>query len=125
MEIYMGNIPKGTRPSEIRKLVKESFRGHIFDKIYDRMISLGRFEQGMAVNIKKIHSRGGGRYGRIRFYSQRMGEVALEILRGSEIRGAGISVRPYIQRKTVNDRRQHSTSNWNGAERRKKERRRH
>ena len=124
MDIYVGNIPKGTRPAEIKKLVKESFRGHIFERIYDRMISLGRFEQGMAVNIKK-HGHHGSRYGRIRFHSQRMGEFALEILRGSELRGAGISVRPYIKRLVANDRRQLTKAGWDGPERRKKERRRH
>jgi len=123
MEIYVGNIPKGTRPAEIKRLIKESFRGHIFEKLYAHMLSLGRFEQGMAVNIKKRAGRG-GRYGRIRFHSQRMGEVALEILDGSEIRGTGISVRPFVQRQENNDRR-HSEREWNGVERRKKDRRRH
>lgn len=124
MDIYVGNIPKGTRPAEIKKLVKETFRGHIFTRIYDRMLSLGRFEQGIAININKKKGRAGGRYGRIRFQSKRMGELALEILVGSELRGEGISVRPYVERSAENDRRQ-SGSDWNGRNRRKKERRRH
>jgi len=125
MEIYLGNIPKGTRPSEIRKLVKDSFRGHIFERIYDRMITLGRFEQGMAINIKKRHSRDGGRYGRVRFHSKHMAEFAVELLNGSEIRGEGISVRPYVQRQTDNDRRLTESGNWKGRDRRKKDRRKH
>ena len=124
MDIYDGNIQKGTIAAEIKKLVKESFRGHIFNKIYDRMLSLGRFEQGIAININKKKGRTGGRYGRIRFQSQRMGELALEILVGSELRGKGISVRPYADRQQRNDRRQ-SEHEWNGYNRRKKERRRH
>lgn len=124
MDIYLGNIPKGTRPAEIKRLVKESFRGHIFERIYERMLSLGRFEQGMAINIKNRRSREGGRYGRIHFHSRLMGEFALEILDGSEIRGEGISVRPFVLRDSNNDRR-HRDRPWDGKDRRRKERRRH
>jgi len=128
MDIYIGNIPKGTRPAELRKWVRESFRNHIFEKIYQRMISLGRFEHGMAVNIKKRGMRGGGRYGRIRFHSQRMADFALEVLEGTPIRGSDISVRPYIPRHRANDRRKPGgnwVGTWNGVERRRKERRKH
>ena len=69
MDIYVGNLPKGTRPAEIKKLIKESFRGHIFQGLYNRILNLGRFDRDMAVNIHKKPGRRGYRYGKIHFNS--------------------------------------------------------
>ena len=128
MDLYVGNLPKGTRPAEIKKLIKESFRGHIFQGLYDRILHLGRFEKDMAIDIRNKRGRRGYRYGKIHFVSERMGLMALDILNGCRIRGAGLAVRPYVARTRDNDRRVDTlTANrWSGEERRKnKDRRRH
>lgn len=129
MNIYVGNLPKGTRPAEIMKLIKESFRGHIFQGLYARMLDLGRFEAGVAVDIHQQRGRRGHRYSKIHFRSERMGRVALEVMDGTQIRGMGLAVRAYVERQAENDRRRNnatSDSLWPYADRRhKSERRRH
>ena len=128
MDIYVGNLPKGTRPAEIKKLIKESFRGHIFQGLYNRILNLGRFDRDMAVNIHKKSGRRGYRYGKIHFNSDRMGLLALDILEGSRIRGMGLAVRAYAERTRDSERRvdTQTAAQWSGPERRKrKERRRH
>jgi len=130
MEIYIGNIPKGTRPAEIKKLLKESIRPNIFQRLYDKIVSLGRLDNDVDIEIytsKDKTRRKSYRYGQITIKSHRMGPVALEALHNTSIRGSVLNVRKLVVRKSANERRTTSSSDipWTGKSRRKKERRKH
>ncbi|MFV2058993.1 MAG: RNA recognition motif domain-containing protein [Thiohalomonadales bacterium] len=128
MNIYIGNIPKGTRPSELKRLIKDQIRPNIFQKLYSRLIDLGRFDQGVNINIhKQKNKRGPYRYGKLRFRSNRLGELALEVLDGCTLRGESLAIRPYIRRKKSNDLRitHHQPLSHGIIERRKNDRREH
>lgn len=116
MEIYVSNIPKGTRVSEIKKLLRDTLRENIFRGLFDRMVSLGRFESGVSVDIVKQTSKSGDgeyRYGRIVIKSDRLARVAMDLLEGSELRGNTLGTRPYAKRSGVNDRRR---ADWRSIE---------
>ena len=53
MEIYIGNIPKGTRPTELKKLLKESVKASVFTRMYEQAVALGRFDNDIEINIIK------------------------------------------------------------------------
>lgn len=106
MNIYIGNIPKGTRPSELKRLIKDSVRSNIFQRLYSRLIDLGRFDKGVNIDIhKQKNPKGPYRYGKLRFRSNRLGELALTALDGSKLRGKSLAIRPYIRRSKDNDAR--------------------
>lgn len=126
MDIFMGNIPKGTRPAEIKKLLKESIRTNIFRRLYDKLTDLGRFEQGVDIELHNQNGRRGAyRYGQIRFRSERLARLALDVLSDSHIRGNGLSVRAYVKRSATNDPRgkNNDPDGWGNENRRKKDRR--
>lgn len=104
MEIYIGNIPKGTRPSEVRKLIKDSVRNRIFDKMFTRIRDLGRLDDGIGIEILTLESNK-NRYGRLVVTSHRLGELTLTSLKQAKIRGQKLVVRPFVQRDAGNDRR--------------------
>ena len=53
MEIYVGNIPKGTRPSELKKLLKDSVKERVFKRMYEKALELGRFDENLDIRIIK------------------------------------------------------------------------
>lgn len=127
MNIYVGNIPKGTRPAELSKLVKDSVKTRVFTRLYEQALALGRFDD-MEIKItkrKRQGKRGYYRFGQITIPSARIAPVALESLNNSEIRGAKLEVREFIERNADNDRRVPNWRDlpWNGKSRRKRERR--
>ena len=44
MDIYIGNIPKGTRPTELKKLLKDSVKASVFSRMFEQAVALGRFD---------------------------------------------------------------------------------
>ena len=129
MEIYVGNLPKGTRPAELRKLLKDSVQRNIFQKLFNRILSLGRLDQGVHVKIVKAKNHDGDRYryGRIKIKSQPLGYVALDSLMRAEIRGAPLAVREFVQRDRRKDRRAPAkqAQTWENERRQLGERRQH
>jgi len=130
MEIYIGNIPKGTRPSELKMLLKESIRPNIFQRLYEKIISLGRLDDDIKVEIytsKGKNKRRPYRYGQITIKSDRVAPVALEALHNTSIRGNMLNVRKFVARKVTNERRAVVTPDVlrRSKTRRKKERRKH
>lgn len=128
MEIYIGNIPKGTRPAELKKLLKDSVRENVFTRLFDQMLASGRFDNNVDVNIvkrKRFRKHGYYRYGHITVHSDRIAPVALDALKDRKIRGSELDVRVFSQRNPENDRRSPDWRDklWNRKSRRKGERR--
>jgi hypothetical protein len=128
MDIYIGNIPKGTRPAELKKLLKDSVRESVFTRLFDQMLASGRFDDNVEVDIvkrKRFRKHGYYRYGHITIRSDRIAPVALDALKDSKIRGSELEVRAFSQRDPENDRRSPDWRDklWNRKSRRKGERR--
>ncbi|MCI0507932.1 MAG: hypothetical protein L0Z73_17740 [Gammaproteobacteria bacterium] len=128
MDIYVGNIPKGTRPGELKKLLKDSVRERVFKRLFDQALALGRFDNDVDIKVIKrkcVDKRGYYRFGQISIPSDRIAPVALESLKNSEIRGAKLEVRAFVKRKPENDRRVANWRErpWKGKSRRISERR--
>ena len=128
MEIYIGNIPKGTRPTELKKLLKDSVKASVFSRMYEQAVALGRFDNDIEINIvkrKRSKKHGYHRYGHLIINSDRIAPVALEALQDSKIRGSKLEVREFVQRNSVNDRRASDWESkpWNRRQRRKTDRR--
>ena len=127
MDIYVGNVPKGTRPGELKKLIKDSVRERVFKRLYEQALALGRFDDvEITINKRKRNGkRGYYRFGQITIPSNRIAPVALESLKNSEIRGTKLDVRAFVERKAENDRRAANWRElpWNGRSRRKRDRR--
>lgn len=128
MDIYIGNIPKGTRPTELKKLLKDSVKASVFSRMYEQAVALGRFDNDIDVDIikrKRFKKHGYYRYGHITIKSDRIAPVALEAMQDSKIRGSKLEVREFTQRNSDNDRRAEDWESkpWNRRQRRKSERR--
>ena len=123
MEIYIGNIPKGTRPSEVRKLIKDSVRDSIFNKLFDKIRDLGRLDDGIGIEIltSNDNNNANSRYGRLVVTSHRLGQLTLNSLKTAQLRGQPLEVRVFISRDPENERRQ--LQNWNKKCRRLTDRR--
>lgn len=128
MEIYVGNIPKGTRPSELKKLLKDSVKERVFKRMYEKALELGRFDENLDIKIvkqKRFGKHGYYRFGQISIESNRIAPVALESLKNSQIRGNDLDIREFVERNPANDRRAANWRElpWKGRSRRKGERR--
>lgn len=128
MDIYVGNIPKGTRSGELQKLLKDSVREGIFKRLYDQALALGRFDNDVEIKIVKRKRPGKHsyyRFGLISIPSDRVAPVVLEALKNSRIRNVKLNVRALVERKLGNDRRAINWRElpWKGKSRRKQERR--
>lgn len=128
MDIYIGNIPKGTRPAELKKLLKESVRESVFTRVFDQILASGRFDENVDVDIvkrKRFRKHGYYRYGHVIIRSDRIAPVALEALKHQKIRGSEIEVRVFTERNPENDRRAPDWREkpWSRKSRRKGERR--
>jgi RNA recognition motif-containing protein len=128
MNIYIGNIPKGTRPTELKKLLKESVRASVFSRMYAQAAALGRFDNDVIINIikrKRFKKHGYYRYGHVDISSDRIAPVALDALQGSKIRNSKLEVREFVKRTQENDRRaiDWEAKPWNRRQRRKSDRR--
>jgi hypothetical protein len=106
MEIYVGNIPKGTRPGEIRKIVKNAIKDKVFPRLFEKIVKSGQIDKGMGVKIHKARSADGDyRYGHVVVHSSGLGKLALDSLLNAELRGNCLSAREYVTRNRGNDRR--------------------
>ena len=106
MEIYVGNIPKGTRPGELKKLIKESVKQKVFPRLFDKIVASGHLDKGVGVKILKARSGNGPyRYGHIVIQSQGLGQLAMDVLLNAQLRGKDLSAREYFKRNRDNDRR--------------------
>lgn len=128
MDIYIGNIPKGTRPTELRKLLKDCVKDSVFSRMYEQAVALGRFDNDIDIDIikrKRFRKHGYYRYGHIIIRSERIAPVALESMQDSKLRGTKLEVREFVERSTTNDRRASDWESkpWNRRQRRKAERR--
>lgn len=126
VEIYIGNIPKGTRPGELKKIIKEAVKQKVFPRLFEKIVNSGQLDKGVGIKIHKAKSTDGSyRYGHIVVNSTGLGKLTLDSLVNAEIRGIHLKAREFVKRNTGNDRR---TANWHGPShqncRRNKERRR-
>jgi hypothetical protein len=130
MEIYIGNIPKGTRAAEIRKLIKNAIKDNVFQRLFDQLLNRGHFDDGVNVNIVKYDSSNGAdRYGHVVIQSGALARLTLEALNEweeTQIRGSDLEIRRYVTRRAQNDRRDPSWREkpWKGKCRRVADRRR-
>jgi len=110
MDIYVGNIPKGTRPAELRKLLKDSVKKCLFRRVFNKVLSLGRLDNDVGIDIC-THKRGDAnyRYGHVSIQSDRLAQVAFDSIDGSAIRGESLHIRKFTSRIPQNDRR---TDHW-------------
>lgn len=128
MDIYIGNIPKGTRPTELKKLLKDCVKDSVFSRMYEQAVALGRFDNDIDIDIikrKRFKKHGYYRYGHIIIKSDRIAPVALEAMQDSKLRGTKLEVREFVNRSPANDRRANDWESkpWNRRQRRKAERR--
>lgn len=127
MEIYIGNIPKGTRPGELKKIIKEAVKQKVFPRLFEKIDKSGQLDKGVGIKIHKAKSTDGPyRYGHIVVNSSGLGKLTLDSLIDAEIRGKHLMAREFVERNTDNDRR---SANWHEIPsqqncRRSKERRR-
>ena len=128
MDIYIGNIPKGTKPSELKKLLKERIKDCVFRRVYEQAAALGRFDKNIKIQIRKqkfLNRRGYYRFGHMNFLSDRIGQVALDSLDNAVIRGETITARKFVERDHANDRRSslsEDTRKYSDSRRRKERR---
>ena len=128
MDIYIGNIPKGTRPTELKKLLKDSVKASVFSRMFEQAVALGRFDNDVDINIikrKRFKKHGYFRYGHMMISSDRIAPVALEAMQNSKIRGSKLEIREFTERSASNDRRSTDweAKPWKRRQRRKLERR--
>jgi hypothetical protein len=106
MEIYVGNIPKGTRPGEIRKIIKNALKEKVFPRLFEKIVASGQIDKGMGVKIRKAKSTNGEyRYGHVVVHSSGLGRLALDSLLNAQLRGECLSAREFVTRNRGNDRR--------------------
>ena len=106
MEIYVGNIPKGTRPGEIRKIIKNAVKEKVFPRLFEKIVATGQIDKGVGVKIRKAKSNNGVyRYGHVVVHSSGLGKLALDSLLNAELRGECLSAREFVNRDQGNDRR--------------------
>lgn len=114
MEIYIGNIPKGTRPAEIRKLLKDTVKQRVFQRLFEKMVSRGHLDEGVDVEIVKGKSNNGAyRFGRVIIDSAPLAYLMMESPIEANLRGTDLEVREFVKRDSINDRR---SPNWGDLE---------
>ncbi len=121
MDIYVGNIPKGTKPAELRKLLKDSVKKCLFRRVFNKVLSLGRLDKDVGVNI--LTSKKGTanyHYGHVSIQSDRLAQVAFDSIDGCAFHGESLHIRKFTLRTPKNDRR---TENWRECTWNKQERR--
>jgi hypothetical protein len=130
MDIYVGNIPKGTRPGEIKNLIKKAIKNKVFPRLFDKIVAKGQIDKGVGIKIHKSKSMDGDggeyNYGHIVVQSNGIGKLAIDSLIDARIRGSNLSAREFIARDQNNDRRTLNWRDlpWNDHCRRQNERRR-
>ena len=106
MEIYVGNVPKGTRPGELKKLIKSAIKDKVFPRMFDKIVSSGQIDKGVGIKIRKAKTSDGEyRYGHIVVHSSGLGKLTLDSLLNAELRGECLSAREFVTRNSDNDRR--------------------
>lgn len=128
MDLYIGNIPKGARTSELKKLIKDTLRENVFTRLFDQLAHLGRLDKGIsiAIHTTRQDAEEKYRYGHIKIDSRNLARVVLESMGGASLRGECLSAREYVPRDHGRDRRNggHPAQAWQGEERRSGDRRR-
>ena len=110
MDIYVGNIPKGTRPAELRKLLKDSVKKCLFRRVFNKVLSLGRLDNDVGIDIcTQKKGDANYRYGLVSIQSDRLAQVAFDSIDGTAIRGERLYIRKFASRSHRNDRR---ADNW-------------
>lgn len=130
MELYIGNIPKGARPTELKKLIKDTLRDSVFSGLFKRMDASGKLDNGIAVAIhnSKSDSADSYRYGRVSVDSSNLARLVLDNMNGANLRGETLHAREIIARDIERDRRNTTNAIENqmsASERRTADRRRH
>ena len=106
MEIYVGNIPKGSRPGEIRKIIENAIKEKVFPRLFEKIIETGQINKGVGVKIRKTKNTNGEyRYGHVTVHSSGLGQLAMDSLSNAELRGNCLNAREFITRSQHNDRR--------------------
>jgi hypothetical protein len=128
VEIYIGNIPKGTRAAEVKKLMRNSVKENIFTGLFNRIVNLGRLDKDVMIKIVKYKPKNGSndyRYGRVNMKSERLAQASMGFLEGRALRGNRLQIRPFVTRSTDNDRRRPNwrDRDWKEEHRRVNERR--
>lgn len=127
MELYIGNIPKGARPTELKKLIKDTLRDSVFSGLFKQMDTSGRLDTGIAVAIHNgsNNSADSYRYGRVSIDSNNLARLVLDNINGANLRGETLNAREIINRNAERDRRNSHDNELADAERRMADRRRH
>ena len=126
MDIYVGNIPKGTRPGEIKKLLKQAIKEKVFPRLFEKIVATGQIDKGVGIKIHKTKAVNGEYiYGHIVVHSPGIGRLAIDSLLKAQLRGSCLSAREFIPRSHNNDRRAENWREipWSDDCRRHKERR--
>lgn len=106
MEIYIGNVPKGTRPGEIRKLIKNAIKDKVFPRLFEKLIATGQIDKGMGVKIRKTKNTNGEyRYGHVVVDSSGLGKLTMDLLSNAQLQGNNLNAREFTLRNRDNDRR--------------------
>jgi RNA recognition motif-containing protein len=126
MDIYVGNVPKGTRPGEIKKLIKKAIKNKVFPRLFEKIVATGRIDKGVGVKIHKNKTTNGEyNYGHIVVHSSGIGRLTIDSLVNAELRGCCLIAREFVIRDKNNDRRAPNWRelSWSEPCRRQKERR--
>ena len=106
MEIYVGNIPKGTRAGELRKIIKNAIKEKVFPRLYEKIVASGQIDKGVGVKIRKAKTTNGEyRYGHVVVHSSGLGRLTIDSLLNARLRGNCLSAREFSPRNPANDRR--------------------
>jgi RNA recognition motif-containing protein len=126
MDIYIGNIPKGTRPGEIKKLIKKSIKNKVFPRLFEKIVATGQIDKGVGIKIHKTKTVNGEyNYGHVVVQSSGIGRLAIDSLVNAQLRGNCLNAREFVPRDQNNDRRAVNWRElpWDEHCRRQKERR--
>ena len=126
MDIYVGNIPKGTRPGELKKLIKKAIKNKVFPRLFEKIVATGQIDKGGGIKIHKTSTVNGEySYGHIMVQSSGIGRLAIDSLLNAQLRGNCLNAREFVSRDCSNDRRAENWRErpWTENCRRQKERR--
>jgi len=106
MDIYVGNIPKGTRPSELKKLIKKAIKNKVFPRLFEKIVATGQIDKGVGIKIHKNKTTNGEfNYCHIVVESSGIGKLAIDSLLNAQLRGSCLNAREFVSRDQNNDRR--------------------
>ncbi len=106
MEIYIGNIPNGSRPGDIRKILKNAIKKKVFPRLFEKILATGQIDKEVGIKIRKSKTiQGEYSYGHVVVHSSGLGRLAMDSLANAQLRGNSLNAREFVPRDRGNDRR--------------------